>query len=544
MEVFDFEQSTYGGDIAKYLFCEEDKMKSFNIRLKKAIANPKVSYTILGILFGLMFPISALIFELTQAGLIFSLESIKYVHNNTPVMFMIDTAPLFLGLFAYFLGASKHKVLMLYDQQNHILTTDPLTGLQNRYACEKKIEEYGKNTAENKCVLSVAIVKIGNLKKINNLVGVSFGNKAVIMIANYLTMQCPENTNVYRISGSEFCVISTDESVFQTIESIATYFKTPVEIENLYCLVKLFIGVAVSSGSCARGEDILNKAYNAASDHKIKQTELYSVYTDEMEPSGDLQMESKIFDAVQNKEFFLVYQPVVDAHTKKVKGSEALLRWNSKDFGVVSPAIFVPFLENTHLIIEVGMRIIKEACCQTKIWQEKFNDEKLFISINVSVSQLFDEDFLSKLIQIVEECRIDKNTIRLEITESVSDEKREFIRDKIMLLGENGFRLSIDDFGTGYSSLAELEQMPLYSLKIDKSFVDRIGQTAKQSHVIESIISMSHKMGICVVMEGVETQEQYDYLSSINCDYIQGYFFSKPLSGEEFEGYILKSDAL
>lgn len=504
----------------------------------RAHENPILSYTLLGVFFGLGFPLSAIVFKFVEMRLPFSLANLVYIHQQTPLLYMIHTAPLFLGLFAFFVGLSRRKVMLLYRQQNEILTTDPLTGLKNRYACEQRIEEYGRLLKEGVCGLDVAVINVSNLKKINNLMGVSFGDQAMIMIARFLVEACPAPMGVYRISGNEFCILSPERGLLKVMQTIGLHFSQPVEIQGVFCLIKLFMGVCVSSGTCSKGEDILNKAYNAMNEHKRSQKDLYAIYTQDMQPTGELVMESKIFDALHKNEFVLVYQPVVDAKTRAVKGSEALLRWHSSNFGIVSPAIFIPFLENTHLIIEVGQWVLQEACRQTREWQQRLGDDSFFISINVSVSQLFDEDFLTKLEQMIAEIQIDKSSIRLEITESVSDEKREFIRDKIMLLGEHGFRLSIDDFGTGYSSLAELERMPLYSLKIDKSFVDRIGESAKQSHVIESVINMSHKMGITVVMEGVETQEQYQYLSGIDCDYIQGYFFSKPLYKKEFEEFV------
>lgn len=502
-------------------------------------SNPKLSYTLLGVLFGFMFPFFALVFLFVYYQLPFSLANISLIHTMVPVFFIIDTAPIFLGIFAYFVGSSKQKIIDLYQEQNTILTTDSLTGLKNRYACEAKIDELKRTLSEKDNAISILIINIGNLKKINNLMGISFGNHTVIMLAQFLKSNCPESMELFRINGNEFCIISVNESVLPAANLVSSTFSKPVSIQNLYCLVELYIGVATTQSHCTECDNVLDQAYNAMNYHKSKPTEPYEVYSDAMHPAADhVAIESKLFKALENEEFFLVYQPVVDAKTKEIKGSEALLRWQSPDFGVVSPIVFIPLLESTHLIIDVGLWVIYEACRQTKAWQKQFNNNHMFISINVSVSQLFDEDFVSKLLHIISELDIDKDTIRLEITESVSDDRREFVRDKIILLGEHGFKLSIDDFGTGYSSLAELDCMPLYSLKVDKSFVDRIGHSAKQSHVIELIVKMSHNMKLRVVMEGVETKAQYHYLQSIGSDFIQGFYFSKPLQPTDFEALV------
>lgn len=516
-------------------------MSDMSKKAKLLASNPKLTYTILGVAFGFLFPLFVIVFQFIYFQLPFSITSIALMHTMVPVLFVIDTAPLFLGLFAYFVGSSKQKVMQLYKEQNEILTTDTMTGLKNRYACEKKIEDLKNSLYEKDKKISIIIINIGNLKKINNLMGISFGNHTVIMLAEFLKNNCPSGMELFRINGNEFCVISMNEPVLHFVDQIALTFSKPVNIQNLYCLVELNIGVATTQKHCTKCESVFDQAYNAMNYHKNDPTEPYEVYSANMQPPADhVAIESKLFNALKNREFFLVYQPVVDAKTKEIRGSEALLRWRSPDFGVVSPSVFVPLLESTHLIIDVGLWVIREACWQTKSWQRKFNNEQLFISINVSVSQLFDEDFVSKLIHIIDELDIDKNTIRLEITESISDERRKFVRDKIILMGEYGFRLSIDDFGTGYSSLAELDCLPLYSLKVDKSFVDRIGHNAKQSHVIELIVRMSHSMNLRVVMEGVETDAQYQYLKSVGSDFIQGFYFSKPLPRDEFEALMCR----
>lgn len=516
-----------------------DIMKLLPTYLKILLLDQRISYTLLGIVFGILFPISAMSFELIGHNLNFSFDNFLFVHSITPVMYMIDTAPIFLGLLAFFVGLSKYKVMILYKQQNKILTTDSLTGMRNRYACDTLIEQYKYSLSENFTSFNVIIINIGNLKKINNLMGLSFGNKTIIMVSTFLESICKENFDVFKINGNEFCIISKGESPKEIADIIATHYVKPIKVENLNYLIDLNIGIATSTKDCIECEDIMNHAYNAMNYHKIKQNEPYIFYENFMKPeSNHIAMESKLFNALENNEYFLHYQPVVDAKTKKIMGSEALIRWNSTDFGIVSPAFFVPILEQTQLIIDVGIWAIETACKQTKIWQEQYNNMDMFISINLSINQLFDESFIEKLIKVVEKINIDKNTIRLEITESISDERRSFVRDKIIVLGENGFKLSIDDFGTGYSSLAELDSMPLYSLKVDKSFVDRIGLTANRSHVIEMIVEMSHKMGLCVVLEGVETESQYEYLRSINCDYIQGYYFSKPVNCHEFENLL------
>lgn len=511
---------------------------------EKSYNNSISTYSIAGIAFGSLFPLTANLFEFIRLGYLINYKNLKKIHKNNPVLFMIDTAPFFLGAFAYVAGLKQKKALELSKSQYKLLTIDKETEMYNKFSSLVLVKSIFKNPPSKEGFLSIAVINITNNKKIVSLMGVDFGSNFIKTVASVLK-QLVDKDNIFRINEQEFMIIHYGEKIDTLIQKISTTFKQPINVLNIRCLAELNIGVSYCKNLESSCSAIINNAYTAMEKHKKLKHEPYIVFDQTMKPlSNHIEQESALFYALKRNEFFLLYQPIIDVKTKKIKGMEALIRWNSKKFGVISPAFFIPILEKTNLIIDVGFWIIREACTQTKYIQDNY-DKDFFISINVSVSQMFDENFISSINNIIEDVGINKDTVRLEITESISFEKREFVRNKILLLDDNKYRLSIDDFGTGYSSLAELESMPLYSLKVDKSFIDKINEENADSFtpIPEMIVNMAHKMNMKVVMEGVETKYQYDFLKTINPDYIQGYYFYKPLSMTEIETIIKNSRA-
>lgn len=511
---------------------------------ERSYNNSILTYSIAGVAFGTLFPLTANLFEFIRLGYLINYKNLKIVYKNNPILFMIDTAPFFLGAFAYVAGLKQKRALELSKSQYKLLTIDEETGMYNKFSSSLVIKSMFKNPPQKEGYLSVAVINVTNTKKIVSFMGVEFGSNFIKTVASVLN-QTVDKSNIFRINEQEFMIIYYGEKIDNLMQKISITFKKPINVLNIRCLAELNIGVSCCKNLESSCSAIVNNAYTAMEKHKKLKHEPYIIFDQTMKPeTNHIEQESSLFYALKRNEFFLLYQPIVDAKTKKIKGMEALIRWNSKKHGIISPVFFIPILEKTNLIIEVGFWIIKESCIQTKYIQDNY-DKDFFISINVSVSQMFDENFISSINDIINEVGINKDTVRLEITESISFEKREFVRNKIFLLNDNKYRLSIDDFGTGYSSLAELESMPLYSLKVDKSFIDKIDENNAGSitPIPEMIVNMAHKMDMKVVMEGVETKYQYDFLRKINSDYIQGYYFYKPLTITEIENIIKNSSA-
>ncbi|MGA9377676.1 MAG: EAL domain-containing protein, partial [Phormidium sp.] len=256
--------------------------------------------------------------------------------------------------------------------------------------------------------------------------------------------------------------------------------------------------------------------------------------------SGDrLNLETSLSYALERKEFEIYYQPKVSLKTGKIVGAEALLRWFHSEQGVISPLKFIPIAEETNLIIPLGEWVLKTACQQTKSWK-KLGFPELQIAVNISGRQFNHSSFYSQLVQILDETDFPAEYLELELTETVLMENLEICNQRLTDFKELGVQIAIDDFGTGYSSLSYLQQFSFDTLKIDKSFIGQLNKNPKAQTITNSIIQMGHQLNLNLVAEGVETKSELDFLCQTNCDAIQGFFFSQPLSVKDFT-ILLKS---
>jgi EAL domain-containing protein (putative c-di-GMP-specific phosphodiesterase class I) len=245
-----------------------------------------------------------------------------------------------------------------------------------------------------------------------------------------------------------------------------------------------------------------------------------------------MQLESEIRRAIANEEWILFYQPKVDIASGKIKGVEALIRWNHPEKGILSPFHFIEFAEKRGLIVEIGNWVLKAACAQAKEWLS-LGIEDVKVAVNLATAQLRNKDFTKQITTILDELELPPRYIEVEITETSLMEDLNAALDILNKLHCRGITISIDDFGTGYSSLNYLKNLPVDILKIDRSFIIDIATDDFDKNIVRAIISLAHDMNLLVVAEGVETQEQYDLLQTMSCDIIQGYLFSKPLPALE-----------
>lgn len=257
------------------------------------------------------------------------------------------------------------------------------------------------------------------------------------------------------------------------------------------------------------------------------------------EPDMDFFKDKEIRNAIQNGEMFLVYQPQVNSRTGKIEGLEALLRWNHPKVGMITPAEFIPYAEETGFIITIGEWVLREACEQNKIWQNK-RYARVPISVNISALQLQHVGFINTIKDILRETGLEPQYLELEITESRLMESIQINVDTLNKLREMGVNIALDDFGTGYSSLNYLQKLPINNLKIDKSFIENLTADLNKRYILEVIISLAQKMNLKVTAEGVETLEQYRILKEQKCDKIQGYLMSKPLMPNDIEPILKK----
>ena len=283
---------------------------------------------------------------------------------------------------------------------------------------------------------------------------------------------------------------------------------------------------------------MIDKAIMAHDSIKGKYNVTYGVFTEEFEQKmvRENEIESMMIEGIENQEFEIYYQPQISTKTEQIKGAEALVRWN-KDGKIISPGEFIPVFEKNHFIINLDQYIYEKVCIDIQEMKERVKEVPK-ISINISKESLLEKDFLEKYIKITNKYNVKPNDIELEITERTTVNDDKYMKEILEKVKEKGFGIAIDDFGTGYSSLIMLEVMPIDTLKIDKSFIDRIGINNKEVNLIEIIMLITKKLKLKTVAEGVEKSKQVEYLKKINCDLIQGYFYSKPLDFEAFKNYI------
>jgi EAL domain-containing protein (putative c-di-GMP-specific phosphodiesterase class I) len=253
-----------------------------------------------------------------------------------------------------------------------------------------------------------------------------------------------------------------------------------------------------------------------------------------------LQIENDLRQALERQEFKVYYQPIVCLSTGRLTGFEALIRWHHPIKGLVPPADFIPIAEETGLIVPIGEWVLREACQQMSVWQTLFSFAKsLKISVNLSIKQLEEANLLQKIDEILAQTNLEGESLKLELTESILMKNGEEFIYLLSLLKARGIQMSIDDFGTGYSSLSYLHRFPVHNLKVDRSFVSRIGEQGNNKQIIETIVTLAHQLGMKAIAEGVETPEQLNQLVALKCDEAQGYLFSKPLEREAAEAFMV-----
>lgn len=250
-------------------------------------------------------------------------------------------------------------------------------------------------------------------------------------------------------------------------------------------------------------------------------------------------LEHNLLKALQKHQLVVHYQPIVNLITKMIIGAEALVRWNHPDLGMISPVQFIPLAEETGLIIPIGEWVLETACLQMRIWQDRFK-KPLIVSVNLSARQFQQQDLTATIGRVLDTTRFPSYSLKLEITESIGMKNPEQTIHALRLLKDMGILIAIDDFGTGYSSLSYLNRFPIDTLKIDRSFVMEIGPATPDSAIIDVTIAMGHSLGLEVIAEGVETVDQGDYLLNKGCEEVQGFYFSKPVSADDFEKLLSK----
>ncbi len=421
----------------------------------------------------------------------------------------------------------------------HAAFHDSLTGLPNRAMFTELLKaEIESSKRNNDHLFAVLFLDLDRFKNINDSLGHTHGDLLLVAFAERLEKTLRPLDTLARFGGDEFAIllssiVDTTDAV-RVAERIHSELCQPFDLDRNSAFATASIGIALSSSGYDRPEDILRDAdiamYRAKENGKAR----YEMFDHAMHARAvsRLQLESDLRRAVEQKEFCVYYQPIIALETGRLAGFEALVRWNHPRQGLVAPADFIPVAEETGLIVPIGQWVLEEACTKIHEWQLISPIHRaLSLSVNLSARQVAQPDLLDRIKDALEHSKLDPHHLKLEITESVVMENAEAAVQVFKQLRSLGVQLSIDDFGTGYSSLSYLHRFPLNYLKIDRSFVKRLS-TDHDHAIVKTISTLAHNLGMEVIAEGVETEEQYQRLKDLGCEYGQGYLFSRPIDND------------
>jgi diguanylate cyclase (GGDEF)-like protein len=450
---------------------------------------------------------------------------------------------IFLGVLLY----SSENSYMLIKENYYQAQHDSLTGLYNRRYFVDYIERMINRIQYSKKFAYVLLIDLDHFKTINDTLGHDIGDKVLIAVAKRITDYCGKEHVVSRLGGDEFTILSPEYDESMNCQEIAYVFsekllkklKEPYHIDNHNLYLSASIGINGIGNVDIGSRHFIKEADIAMYEAKEQGRDGIIIFNDELAQrvKQHLEIERKLYFALKYDEIILSYQPQFDAN-ENIIGVEVLVRWDSRDFGLVMPGEFIPIAEKTGLIIELGNHIIEEVFKTMKEWDE-MGIVLQQCAINLSVRQFFHTSFTDEIERLSnkylnEECR---KKIIFEVTESILIEDMNKIVNVMNKLRKLGFSFSMDDFGTGYSSLSSLREMPIEELKIDRSFVGHLGEYESDELMITTILSLAKIFDLQTVAEGVESKAQYDFLLENGCNIFQGYYFSRPLSRKKFEVY-------
>ena len=464
----------------------------------------------------------------------------KIAHVSRAVQFINLVIILASSIILLFIIRNQRK-----NQQylKNIAYIDPLTGLYNRAYFRDHFLIHKKNAADKKTAL--VIFNISKFKAINDIYGEKKGNELLKRFAAVLknSIQCDKEM-VMREVADEFAALyfyTTNEELEGRVNEIIKKMSV-LELGENKINIELAVGICEINEATRSFDKVYDFANIAKKKHKKTRTKRWEYYSEELREREvfEKQLEDHIKEGIRRKEFKPWFQPTIDIQTGEMIGAEALVRWYQQDGSIVSPFHFIEFSEKSGLIYEIDKLIIHEVCKKISEWK-KYGASVIPISINLSRAYLNNIDAIFKIKEILDKYDIPSKYIQLEITESAIVDNEKSLTKIIEVMHRLGFKVLIDDFGVGYSSLVSIKDLNFDILKIDKSFVDAIG-TEKGNQIIKYTVDLAKSLNMDIVVEGVETEEQYRYLKTLDCDFVQGYYLFKPLPNEQFEELLGKKD--
>ena len=410
---------------------------------------------------------------------------------------------------------------------------DSLTGLPNRRSLPAWFQRGAARALEDASHMAVLFVDLDHFKAVNDTFGHDIGDQLLIEVAQRLRNAVRPSDRIVRYGGDEFVILGNDvvttQAATRLAERVIESLEAPFELDGQHIEISASVGIAVVGAHSGSMDAVLSSADAAMYEAKNQGTGKFVVVDPgrEQQPGRRSRQDKELREALAAGQFVLHYQPVVAVHDASMVGAEALIRWNHPERGLVFPGEFIQDLEDSGFIVDVGAWVLEEVCRQAREWQDAFPDKHFKVKLNVSASQLAQPDFGDVITAALRKTGVRPDRICFEITESALMHDVAGAWAMLRQAKDRGITLALDDFGTGYSSLNHLRRFNLDYLKIDKSFVDGLGQSQADTAIIEHVIGLSHALGLKVVAEGIEQDGQYQELKRMGCDLAQGFFFSR-----------------
>ncbi len=436
---------------------------------------------------------------------------------------------------------------------------DPLTGLPNRVLFLDHLNAATKGPADNpESLIAVLFLDLDRFKAINDSLGHNAGDELLVNVATRLescmrasdvVSRMSDRCTIARFGGDEFVIllkgIKEPENACQVADRMLAVLSEPLSLQGHNVSVTASIGIAVGAKGESSADNLLRDADTAMYQAKTNGKACSCLFSQTMRTQvvQRLALEADLKRGLEHEEFHVFYQPIVSLPSGRIEGFEALLRWQHPTRGLVSPAEFVPIAEETGFIVELGTFVLEHACRQLQTWQLDHPDQTpMFMSVNVSAKQFVDSNLVGLVTDCLKRVGLDASCLKLEITESAIMRNPDFANETLGKLRDIGVHISLDDFGTGYSSLSYLQQFPIDTLKIDRSFIAQLGGSKQAEEIVRTIVTLAHSLGMEVTAEGIESQSQHSKLHEIACESGQGYLYSRPVPGASIEELLNDND--
>jgi len=440
--------------------------------------------------------------------------------------------------------AKQHK--LIEEKLLEMAHYDQLTGLANRTLFHIRLQENILQARRARNKLALLMVDLDNFKEVNDTLGHPAGDTLLVKAAQRIRSLIRESDTLARLGGDEFAIVATQinnsDDIAPLADKIVNELSRPFTLQETEILIGASIGVSLFPCDADNVDDLMKMSDMALYEAKrLGRSQHYFLDKTLNEEANRKNMIKLEFNrSLQNYEFSLHYQPIIDLPTGNLASAEVLLRWKNAKLGPVSPNEFIPIAEQSGFIYPLGEWILKSACQQINKWKSVHHEPEVSFAINLSAQQFNCNRVIQKIRTLIRRYSLSPESIQIEITEHVLLSKSHEVIERLEALKELGVKLSLDDFGTGYSSFSYLSKFPIDKLKIDKSLVEGIPDNPKNCGIVDAILSIADSLDIEIVAEGIETQEQLEFLLSRDCQYGQGYFFSEPLNDEDFLNSHLK----